>query len=212
MINRRQAIKKIGLSAGYIAATPTVLGLLQSCTAEIKLNWIPELLSEDEAKIVDQFVDLIIPETDTPGAKSLNVGMFIDGFMNQVVPEEQTLMFKNVANMMLTELDISEENPIKKVKPEAYDALLTKYLKASKEQQEVYEKEMQQIKNPKDFENVSKEAKIFTFLTTVRGLSIWGYKTTEEIGKNVLAYAPVPGEQIGCESLEKLTGGKAWSL
>lgn len=212
MMNRRQAIKNIGLSAGYIAATPAILSVLQSCTAEIKLNWVPELLSEDEAKVLDQLVDLIIPETDIPGAKSLNVGMFIDKYMSQVAEEEETGMFKNVAGIVLAELGISEEKPVKKVKVEEYDALLAKYLKSSKEQQEAYEEEMQQIKSPEDFENVSKNAKIFSFLSAVRGLSIWGFKASEEIGENVLAYAPVPGEQIGCESLEKLTGGKAWSL
>ena len=77
-MNRREALKNIGLSAGYIAATPTLLSILQSCTAEIKLNWIPELLSEDEAKVLDQLVDLIIPETEIPGAKSLNVAMFVE--------------------------------------------------------------------------------------------------------------------------------------
>ncbi|MEW7290673.1 gluconate 2-dehydrogenase subunit 3 family protein [Aquimarina sp. 2304DJ70-9] len=212
MMNRREALKNIGLSAGYIAATPAILTILHSCTAEIKLNWIPELLSEDEAKVLDQLVDLIIPETDIPGAKSLNVAMFTEKYMNQVAKEEDAGMFKKVAGMVLNELGINEDKPVKKVKIEEYDALLTTYLKSSKEQQKAYQEEMGQMKNPEDFEAISKEAKIFLFLSTVRDLSIWGFKTSEEIGENVLAYAPVPGQQIGCDSLEKLTGGKAWSL
>jgi len=212
MMNRRQALKNIGLSAGYIAATPALVSLLQSCSADIKLNWVPQLLSEDEAKVVDQLVDLIIPETDTPGAKSLNVTMFVEKYMTTIAKAEESQMFKKVAGIVLSEFGIGEEKPVKKVKTEEYDALLAKYLKSSKEQQEAYEKEIQNIRSPQDFENTSKEAKIFSFLSAVRGLSIWGFKTTQEIGENVLAYAPVPGEQIGCESLEKLTGGKAWSL
>ncbi len=212
MMNRRQAIKNIGLSAGYIAATPTLLSVLQSCTQEIKLSWTPELLSEDEAKVMDQLIDLIIPETDTPGAKSLNVGMFVDKYMNQVAKEEEAGMFKQTAAVVLSELGISEEKPVKKVKVEEYDALLAKYLKSSKEQQEAYEEEMGQMQSPEDFEKISNDAKVFLFLSAVRGLSIWGFKTSEEIGENVLAYAPVPGEQIGCDSVEKLTNGKAWSL
>ncbi len=212
MMNRRQALKNIGLSAGYIAATPTILSVLQSCTAEIKLNWIPELLSEDEAKVLDQLVDLIIPETDVPGAKSLNVTMFVEKYMNEVAKEEEAQMFKKTAGIVLSEMDVSEEKPVKKIEVEEYDALLAKYLKSSKEQQEAYEEEMEQMKNSEDFENISKDAKIFLYLTAVRDLSIWGFKTSEEIGENVLAYLPVPGEQIGCDSLEKLTGGKAWSL
>ncbi|MBQ0734230.1 gluconate 2-dehydrogenase subunit 3 family protein [Aquimarina celericrescens] len=212
MINRRQALKNIGLSVGYIAATPTILSVLQSCTSEIKLDWVPQLLSEDEAKILDQLVDLIIPETDIPGAKSLNVPMFIDKYMNEVAKKEEAAMFKRSAGLVLEELGVNEDRPVKKIKIEEYDALLSKYLKSTKEQQETYNREVAQIKSLKDFESLSNEVSIFSFLSAVRDLSIWGFKTSEEIGENVLAYAPVPGEQIGCDSLEKLTGGKAWSL
>ncbi|WP_109436593.1 MULTISPECIES: gluconate 2-dehydrogenase subunit 3 family protein [Aquimarina] len=211
-MNRREALKNIGLSAGYIAATPTLLSILQSCTSEIKLTWIPKLLSEDEAKVLDQIVDLIIPETDIPGAKSLNVPMFIDSYMNAVAKEKDAQIFKKTADYVMKALGVNEDKPVKKIKIEEYDALLTKYLRSSKEQQEAYQKEMSQVKNPDDLNNASKEAIIFNYLSAVRWLSIWGFKTTEEIGENVLAYAPVPGEQIGCDSLEKLTKGKAWSL
>ncbi|WP_160114530.1 gluconate 2-dehydrogenase subunit 3 family protein [Aquimarina sp. AU474] len=211
-MNRREALKNIGLSAGYIAVTPTLIGILQSCTREIKLTWTPELLSEDEAKILDQLVDLIIPETEIPGAKSLNVPMFIDTYMNKAAKDEETQMFKKLAGVVVESFGISEENPVKKIKVEEYDALLAKYLRSSKEQQEAYEKEMETMENPSDIEKISKDALIFSYLSWVRGLSIWGFKTNEHIGKNVLAYLPVPGEQIGCESLETLTQGKDWSL
>ncbi|GAA4278338.1 gluconate 2-dehydrogenase subunit 3 family protein [Aquimarina mytili] len=211
-MNRREALKNIGLSAGYIATTPAIISILQSCTSEIKLNWVPELLSEDEAKVLDQLVDLIIPETDIPGAKSLNVAMFTEKYMSQVAKEEEASMFKKIAGIVLNELGVNEDKPVKKIKIEEYDALLAKYLKSSKEQQKAYQEEMEHMKSPDDFDAISKDAKIFLFLSAIRDLSIWGFKTSKEIGENVLAYAPVPGQQIGCDSLEKLTGGKAWSL
>ena len=37
------------------------------------------------------------------------------------------------------------------------------------------------------------------------------YLSTEKIGKEFLNYVPVPGEYIGCISLEE-AGGKAWAL
>jgi len=46
----------------------------------------------------------------------------------------------------------------------------------------------------------------------LRDNTVWAYKTTEEIGENVLAYDPIPGVQLGCVSLKEATGGKAWSL
>lgn len=38
------------------------------------------------------------------------------------------------------------------------------------------------------------------------------FKTNEFIGENVMAYAPIPGQQKGCVDLMETTGGKAWSL
>ncbi|MDY8138000.1 gluconate 2-dehydrogenase subunit 3 family protein [Aquimarina sp. 2201CG5-10] len=213
-MNRREALKNIGLSASYIAATPSILSILQSCTKEIIPTWTPELLSIDEAKILDRIVDLIIPETENiPGALAVNVPMFIEKFILHGVEEKEEIeKFKKSATIVLRELGVSEEKKVDKITIEEYDTLLTKYLRSSKEQQLEYTEEMQDVKTSEDMDSISKDAIIFNYLSSVRGLSIWGFKTSQEIGKNVLAYAPVPGEQIGCDSLEKLTGGKAWSL
>ena len=43
-------------------------------------------------------------------------------------------------------------------------------------------------------------------------MTIMGYKTTEYIGENVLAYQPIPGEYIACGDLDELTGGKTYSI
>ncbi|WP_027391997.1 MULTISPECIES: gluconate 2-dehydrogenase subunit 3 family protein [Aquimarina] len=212
-MNRREALKNIGLSAGYIAATPTILSLLQSCQKEYVLDWTPELLSIDEGKALEQIVDLILPETDIPGAKSLHVPMFIDKFINQGVEEaEEAQMFKYGAGVILDELGVNEEKNVDDVTVEEYDALLAKYLKISKEKRKEYWEEMAMIKTPEDLEKVSKEAISFTFLSSVRDLSIYGFKTSKEIAENVLNYLPVPGEYIGCDSVENLTGGKDWAL
>ncbi len=212
-MKRREAIKNIGISAGVLVATPTMLSILQSCTREIQLTWTPELLSEDEAKVLDQLVDLIIPETENmPGAKALNVPMFVDRYVNNASEEEEAMLFKKIAGIVNNTLGVSEENPVKKIKVETYDALLSKYLRASKDQQEAYQKELENMTSPEDLDKVSEDALIFTYLSWVRGLSIWGFKTSEKIGKDVLAYMPVPGEQVGCDDLDKLTQGRAWSL
>ena len=52
----------------------------------------------------------------------------------------------------------------------------------------------------------------FSFANDLRGLATWAYKSSEYIGEEVLAYAPIPGEYIPCGDLQTLTGGKAWSL
>ncbi|MGB5236778.1 MAG: gluconate 2-dehydrogenase subunit 3 family protein [Flavobacteriaceae bacterium] len=50
------------------------------------------------------------------------------------------------------------------------------------------------------------------FIESMRDMTIMGYKTTEYVGENMLAYQPIPGEYIPCADLEELTGGKAYSI
>ncbi|MGY3793482.1 gluconate 2-dehydrogenase subunit 3 family protein [uncultured Aquimarina sp.] len=212
-MNRRQALRNIGLSAGYIAATPTLFSLLQSCKKEYILDWTPELLSVDEGKALDHIVDLILPETDIPGAKALHIPMFIDKFINHGIEEtEETQMFKYGAGVILKKLGVSEEKNIDDVTAEEYDALLAKYLKLPKETRKAHWEEISKVNTPEDIENVSQEAISFNFLYSVRDISILGFKTSKEIGENVLNYLPVPGEYIGCDSVQNLTGGKDWAL
>ncbi|WP_299246500.1 gluconate 2-dehydrogenase subunit 3 family protein [uncultured Aquimarina sp.] len=212
-MNRREALKNIGLSAGYIAATPAILSLLQSCQKEYILDWTPELLSIDEGKALEQIVDLIIPETDIPGAKSLHVPMFIDKFVNNGIDDiEEIQMFKHGAGVILKELGVNEEKSVDDITVEEYDALLSKYLKLPKETQKTYWEEMSEVKAPEDLEKVSQEVKSFVFLSTVRNIAIYGFKTSKEIAENVLNYLPVPAEYIGCDSVQNLTGGKDWAL
>ena len=212
-MNRREALKNIGLSAGYIAATPTILGLLQSCQKEYVLDWTPELLSIDEGKALEQIVDLIIPETDIPGAKSLHVPMFIDKFINNALEEEEeTQMFKYGAGVIMKELGVTKEKSVDDITVEEYDVLLSKYLKLPKEKQKEYWEEISKAKTPEDLNNISQEAISFSFLSSVRSLSIYGFKTSKDIAENALNYLPVPGEYIGCDSIQNLTGGKDWAL
>lgn len=211
-MDRRKAIKNIGLSAGYIAATPTLISLLQSCQKEITLDWIPELLSVDEGKALEQIVDLIIPETDTPGAKSLHIPMFIDKYVNNAFEKEKAQLFSQGMLTIFTELGVNTEKTIDDINVKEYDALLTKYLRLPKEKQREYWKEISKIKSPKDMKTLSKESISFNFLSSVRNLSIFGFRTSEEIAKNVLNYLPVPGEYVGCDSVQNLTGGKDWAL
>ncbi|MHA7057525.1 gluconate 2-dehydrogenase subunit 3 family protein [Aquimarina sp. M1] len=212
-MNRREVLKNIGLSAGYIAVTPTIFSLLQSCQKEYVLDWTPELLSIDEGKALEQIVDLIIPETDISGAKSLHIPMFIDKYVNNAVEEEEEAqMFKYGAGVIMKELGVSEEKSIDDVTTEEYEALLAKYLKLSKEKQKEYWVAISKVKTPEDLANVPREAIAFNYLSSVRSLSIYGFKTSKNIAENVLNYLPVPGEYIGCDTIQNLTGGKDWAL
>ena len=211
-MKRREALRHIGLSAGYIAATPALFSLLQSCESKYTIDWTPEFLSMEEAKVTDQLVNLIIPETDTPGARALNIPVFIDKYFSTVISEEEGQFFKYGMGVLIEEVGVSETNPADKISEKEYDAFLAKHLKISKEKQIEYGEQMGEVASPEDLAAVPREVIVFNMLSAIRGLSVYAYKNTEYVGENVLAYLPVPGSQVGCDSLETLTGGKAWSL
>lgn len=200
-MNRRDALKGMGLSLGYIIATPTILSMLQSCSTKAE-KWVPLFHSDIQALVLEGLVDLILPKTkDTPGALDVNVPKFIDLYVAEALTDEDNETYKLGFEAVMDELGIPNvepdpEQPIK-LKTEDLDAILSKYLRISKAQRLAY---------------ITEKHLVFMTLLTIRDQTVWAYKTSKEIGKNVLAYDPVPGEQKGCISVEEATGGKAWSL
>lgn len=199
---------------GYMVATPTVISILQSCEKETP--WLPSFFSVEEGVVVKNLVDLILPKTETvPGAKELNIPQFADKFLNEVVEEKDQNQFRSGLTAFMKELGIKGEVMANDIKIDAYDPILSKYLRSSKEQQEAYMKHIENAKMLAGEDGVPKidnDAAVFSFLSSVRSLSIWGFKTHETIGKEYMAYDPIPGRQAGCISLEDATGGKAYSL
>lgn len=200
-MNRRDALKGMGLSLGYIIATPTILSMLQSCSTKAE-KWVPLFHSDIQALVLEGLVDLILPKTkDTPGALDVNVPKFIDLYVAEALTEEDKETYKLGFEAVMDELgipnvELDPEQPTK-LKTEDLDAILSKYLRISKAQRLAY---------------ITEEHLVFMTLLTIRDQTVWAYKTSKEIGKNVLVYDPVPGEQKGCISVEEATGGKAWSL
>lgn len=200
-MDRRKALKGLGLSLGYVVATPTIISMLQSCKkdAAAVASWSPKFFSKDEATVVENLVDLILPKTDDlPGASDVNVVEFIDLYTFKVSGKQEQEGYKKGLGAVIKALG----KPVKDVSTEDYDGLLANYLKASKEEQDA-------------FRSNEQDAPVFETLTGLRGSAIWAYKTSEKVGEEVLAYDQVPGEQKGCISVEEATGewgGRAWSL
>lgn len=201
-MNRRDALKGMGMSLGYAIATPSIISLLQSCKTEASL-WTPIFLTQKEGIVLTNLVDLILPTTkDSPGALDVNVPEFLDLYASKTYDDERKTKYKKGIQATIKALNILDADP-SNLKTEDYDALLAKYLKSSKAQQKKYNEET-------DEEN--EDAIVYKTLVDLRGSAMWAYKTSQQIGENVLAYDPVPGEQKGCIPLEDATGGKAWSL
>ncbi len=190
---------------GFMATAPSIISLLQSCTTETKA-WQPVFFSADEATVVKNLIDLILPKTaSSPGALDVNIPEFLDLYIFKTYNEEQKKRYKERLSLVLEALGANHAAPAS-LTPKDYDALLAKYLKASKQQQKTYRSHNKKTDAP------NKDAEIFKALEKLRNVTVWSFKNSREIGENVLAYDPIPGMQKGCISIEEATGGKAWSL
>ena len=79
LIKRREAIKKTSLILGVGTLAPSLVsGILSGCKADKHREWTPQALSEANLSLVRAWIDIIIPETDTPSATQLLVHRFIE--------------------------------------------------------------------------------------------------------------------------------------
>jgi gluconate 2-dehydrogenase gamma chain len=82
-MNRRDAIQRAGLVLGYAVSAPVLSGLLKGCKPEPELTYKPDFFSASQARIVSEVAEIIIPKTDTPGAKDVGVPGFIDKMLKE---------------------------------------------------------------------------------------------------------------------------------
>ncbi len=217
-MERRSALKNMGLAFGYAVATPTLLGLLQSCKDKAPYaEWVPSFLSKDQGYALAQTVDIILPKTDTPSATEMNVHVFIDSYFDVVMPEDKLAFVKlKMGRFYDKVLADSGKKSLADVEATDIEPVLKTYLtKRTPEQEEAH---MEIIDNYMEATMNGGQADIdddiarFSFANDLRDLAVWAYKSSEFIGEEVLAYAQIPGEYIACGDLNTLTGGKAWSL
>lgn len=237
-MDRRKALKNMGLTLGYAVATPTLISIMQSCKNQAALDWTPNFFTKDEGIVLTHLVDIILPKTDTPSASELQVNLFIDQFADQVMYDGEA--YKLFVNTMDKESSLGYLSKYNKdylkmtmgkfiekalidsgkeeagdLTPEDLEPVLASALRTTKEQEKANNKAIEAymdtfIKGKPA--QISDEVARYAFASNLRGMTIWGYKTSEYVAEEVLAYLPVPGEYIACEDVEKLTGGKAWSL
>lgn len=91
-MDRRIALKNMGLAMGYAVATPTLISIVQSCKKEIHADWMPSYFSPEEGHVIKIMVDIFLPKTDTPSASELNVHIFIDGLADKVMYSEKEFL------------------------------------------------------------------------------------------------------------------------
>ncbi len=186
-MDRRQAIKRTAAIMGGVIFAPTILGVLNGCTATGDA-WRPVLFNRAQADLTKALSETIIPETDTAGANEVGVPGFIEKMVNEVYTEEQRATFLEGLDHFNTECIHSTGK--------SFNTL-------SEDEQLEYASVMNR-------EAIINEQTVRPqFFLQFKELTMVGYFTSEVGATQVLRYEPVPGFYDGCIPFEEV--GRTWA-
>ena len=197
-MTRRDLIQKTTMALGYAMSGPTLMGILNGCELKHTLAYTPAFFTEEQALIIGDLADNIIPRTDTPGAKDVGVPAFIDTFVKEVYTKEEQ-------EKLIIELKEFNEG--------TRDRYYRLFTECTPDSQALYVIQVNQDAL-KDMANVSEgwwanSKAERNFLLRMKELTILGFFSSEIGATQVLQYSPSPGPFQGCVPLEKV--GKAWA-
>ena len=92
-ISRREALRRSAWLLGGTLSAPTILGVLAGCRADTSTAWVPRTLTPHQHDTVEAIAEIIIPTTDTPGARAAGVGRFVDAMFSDYYPAKDRRRF-----------------------------------------------------------------------------------------------------------------------
>ena len=199
-MNRKEALKKLGLSFGVVIASPVLFHA--SCSKKSTTYFFNEL----ELQLLIETSDIIIPGTnELPKASAVGVAEYIDHYVADIIEDDEQNNIKSFMQQYMGA--INAEKPI--------EYWVENTFKADWDTRDQWHDEINNfetsIRQGLKAE-ISDEIAIFALLTNLKSLMIRAYRGSELVGEQFLAYDPIPGRHIGCIDLDEATGGRIWSL
>lgn len=185
-MDRRDAIKHTSLLMGGLLSASTIAGIMAGCSGSNDPDWEPQFLSKDQARMVEDLTVVLIPATDTPGAKEAGVPQFIDTMLAKYQEEDEKTLF--IAGL-------------EQVNQDSQAAYSKNFVDLTQEQQT-------EILTAIAEEAVGEQN---TFFHQLKGLTFSGYFTSELVGKEVLNFDPVPSTYNPCMPIEEVNN-VSWTL
>lgn len=192
-MNRREALRRTAYLMGGAVSAPAMLGVLKGCKAEPQINWKPEFLSKEQGALITDVAEIIIPRTDTPGAKDAGVPGFIDKMLKDVYSPGEQQKFTDAMKAFNDRAEKEFGDPFIELDEEDKVAFVNKM---HKEAIEAHQADPTQQR---------------PFILMAKELTMLGFFTSEPGATQVLQYSPVPGAYKGCVPLEEAGNGKTWA-
>jgi len=181
LIGRREAIRRAALLAGVVFAPEWLMAVDQAARPAAPGS----RLTPAQAAIAGAVADRIIPRTDTPGAADVGVPAFLDLLYGEyMTPAERKMLTDGLDNVDAA-AKAAHGGAFTTLTPDRQDTVLRGIARAE-------------------------EGKPQGFFRLIRSATILGYFTSEQVGRNVLHYDPVPGRYDGCVPIDQV-GRRNWT-
>jgi hypothetical protein len=179
-ISRREAIRRAAVLAGVVLS-PEWLPLVDQARPLAQQAY----LTPAQGAIAGAIAERIIPRTGTPGAADVGVPAFIDLLYGQFMSEAERQMLADGLAEVEAAARSRQGASFAALGAERQDALLRDIARAE-------------------------EGRDQGFFRLIRSATVLGYFTSEEVGRNVLHYDPVPGRYEGCIPIDEV-GRRNWT-
>ena len=190
MQGRREILRRAAWLLGGAISAPAALAVLQGCSAKQEADAAaakPTFLSVPQLALVAEIAEILIPKTDTSGAKDAGVPAFIDTALGALYPAEDQARFKSGLAVFDKEASVSGK-PFLEQDASARTAFVRKSLEAA----------LAGDHDPKPF------------MLMVRELTLLGYFTSKVGITENMEYVAVPTVFHGCVPLSEMKKHVYW--
>ena len=199
-MNRREAIQHTAMALGYAVSGPALIGVLKGCKAAPEVAFKPVFFTNEQAAAIAELSEIIIPKTETPGAKDAGVPVFIDSMLKEVYSKEEQDKFLKGLDEFDAEAKKEYGDSFASCKHEDQVALFKKHHDAAVS--------AMGTGGPTGWWNTGGGVDK-PFVLKIKELTLLGFFTSEPGATQVLQYNQVPGPFQGCVPLAQV--GKAWA-
>ena len=188
-MHRRELFRLLGAGAALPALSPDLLTMLRA--AHPGQGYTPRTLDAHQNATVVAMIDLIIPATDTPGAKDVRVNEFMDLILTEwAIPEERKMFLDGLADIDKQSNQLFAKN----------------FVEATPQQQETQLRAIDDVhfgnrQRPSRHGNTVPEPDSQMkgpFWVIFKTMTLHGYYTSQVAFEKELKLQIIPGAQHGC--------------
>jgi gluconate 2-dehydrogenase gamma chain len=205
-MNRREAALTFG-------ALWTALVIPAGAAAQATLAWTPKALTPEQARVLDVVAELIMPATDTPGAREAGVPRFVDRAVADYCTPVEAQAIRDGLDRIEADARAAHGKPFVALTREQQTALLARY-DAEGRGPRTPASAVGRGETETGLSNQPRSAvappKGPPFFPVLKDLVTVGYFTSEVGATKAVRYDPNPGAYRGCVPLKEI--GRAWAL